>query len=103
VRRKKGEWNYPIVSTEAVNNKGIDDLLKKIKEHRKYITENHLLEKHRKEQIKSELKKIMELKLKELLEKNLSDSNLDQLAEKVYSGQEDPYSAGEKILENLNL
>jgi len=28
---------------------------------------------------------------------------LDQLAEKVYSGQEDPYSAGEKILENLNL
>src|SRR3990170_7999500 len=103
VRRKKGEWNYPIVSTEAVNNKGIDDLLKKIKEHRKYITENHLLEKHRKEQIKSELKKIMELKLKELIEKNLNDANLDQLAEKVYSGQEDPYSAGEKILENLNL
>ncbi|OGC85590.1 MAG: GTPase [candidate division Zixibacteria bacterium RBG_16_43_9] len=103
VRRKKGEWNYPVVSTEAVNNKGIDDLLKKIKEHRKYITENHLLEKHRKEQIKSELKKIMELKLKELIEKNLNDANLDQLAEKVYSGQEDPYSAGEKILENLNL
>jgi LAO/AO transport system kinase len=103
VRRKKSEWNYPIVSTEAVNNKGIDELLKKIDEHRKFITENHLLEKHRKEQIKSELRKIMELKLKELIEKNLSDANLDQLAEKVYSGQEDPYSAGEKILENLNL
>jgi LAO/AO transport system kinase len=103
VRRKKSGWNYPIVSTEAVNNKGIDELLIKINEHRKFITENHLLEKHRKEQIKSELRKIMELKLKELIEKNLSDANLDQMAERVYSGKEDPYSAGEKILENLNL
>ncbi len=103
VRRKKNEWNYPIVSTEAVNNKGINELLTKIKEHREFITQNHLLEKHRKEQIKSELKKIIELKLKELIEKNLNEANVDLLAEKVYSGQEDPYSAGERVLKDLNL
>jgi len=103
VRREKGEWEYPIVSTEAVNNKGIDELLKRILEHRKYITESHLLEKHRKEQIKTELKKIIELKIKELIEKNLGDADIDQMAERVYSGQEDPYSAGEKILQRLNL
>lgn len=103
VRRKKGEWNYPVVSTEAVNNKGIDELLKKILEHREHITENHLLEKHRKEQIKTEFKKIIELKIKELIEKNLGETDIDQMAEKVYSGQEDPYSAGERILLRLNL
>ena len=103
LRRKKNEWNYPIVSTEAVNNKGIDELLKKINEHRKFITENHLLEKHRKEQIKSELKKIMELKLKELIEKNLNDANLDQMAERVYSGKEDPYSTAESILQDIKV
>jgi LAO/AO transport system kinase len=103
VRRKKGEWGYPIVSTEAVNNKGIDELLKVILEHRRYITEKGLLEKHRKEQIKSELKKIVELRIKELIEKYLGDTNIEKIAEKVYSGQEDPYSAGERILEELNL
>jgi len=103
VRRKKGEWDYPVVSTEAVNNKGIDELLKRILEHKEYITENHLLEKHRKEQIKTELKKIIELKIKELIEKNLGETDIDQMAERVYSGQEDPYSAGERILLRLNL
>jgi len=103
VRRKKGEWDYPVVSTEAVNNKGIDELLKRILEHREYITENHLLEKHRKEQIKTELKKIIELKIRELIEKNLGETDIDQMAERVYSGQEDPYSAGERILLRLNL
>jgi len=103
VRRKKGEWDYPVVSTEAVNNKGIDELLKRILEHREYITQNHLLEKHRKEQIKTELKKIIELKIKELIEKNLGETDIDQMAERVYSGQEDPYSAGERILLRLNL
>jgi LAO/AO transport system kinase len=103
VRRKKGEWEFPVLSTEAVNNKGVDELLLKISEHKKYITENGYLEKHRKEQIKNELKKIIELKIRTLIEKNLNSKSIDQIAEKVYSGQEDPYSLGDKIFQDLNL
>jgi LAO/AO transport system kinase len=103
VRRKKGEWEYPVVTTEAVNNKGVDELLYKILEHKKHITENGYLEKHRKEQIKKELKKIIELKIRELIEKNLDSNSIEQIAEKVYSGQGDPYSAGDKIFRDLNL
>ena len=104
IRRKKGEWEYPIVSTEAVNNKGIDLLLDKVSEHKKFITQNGILEQHRKNQIKTDLKKIIELKVRELVdEKILNSFDIEKVAEKVYQGEDDPYSAGERVLNKVNL
>jgi LAO/AO transport system kinase len=104
IRRKKGEWEYPLVPTEAINNKGIDLLLAKISEHKNFLTDNGVLEQHRKNQIKVDLKKIIELKVKELVdEKILNSFDIDQIAEKVYKGEDDPYSAGERVLNKLNL
>jgi len=104
IRRKKGKWEYPIVSTEAMNNKGIDLLFAKISEHRDFITDNGVLEQHRKNQIKVDLRKIIELKVKELIdEKILSSFNIEEIAEKVYKGEDDPYSAGERVLNKINL
>ncbi len=104
IRRKKGKWEYPIVSTEAVNNKGIDLLFAKISEHRDLITHNGVLEQHRKNQIKVDLRKIIELKVKELIdEKILSSLDMEEIAEKVYKGEDDPYTAGERVLNKVNL
>ena len=104
IRRKKGEWEYPVVSTEAVNSKGIDLLLSKVSEHKEFIISNHTFEKHRKSQIKSDIKKIVELKIRELVgEKVLTSLNLDEMAEKVFRGEDDPYSAGERILNEINV
>lgn len=104
IRRKKGEWEYPVVSTEAVNSKGIDLLLSKVSEHKEFIISNHTFEKHRKSQIKSDIKKIVELKIRELIgEKVLTSLNLDEMAEKVFRGEDDPYSAGERILNEINV
>ena len=104
IRRKKGEWEYPIVSTEAVNNKGIDLLLSKISEHKEFIIDNHIFEKHRKDQIKADIKKIVERKIRDLIEeKILASLNLDEMTEKVFRGKDDPYSAGERILNEVDI
>jgi len=104
IRRKNGEWEYPILSTEAINNKGIDLLLAKIFEHERFLTNNGVLEQHRKNQIKIDLKKIIELKVKELAdEKFLNSLDIEEIAEKVYKGEDDPYSAGERILNQLKI
>lgn len=104
IRRKNGGWEYPVVSTEAVNDKGIDVLLSKISEHKEFIIGNHYFEKHRKSQIKADIKKIVELKIKDIIdEKVLSSLDLDELAEKVLRGEDDPYSAGERIFAQINL
>jgi LAO/AO transport system kinase len=104
IRRKKGEWEYPVVATEAVNNKGIDLLLTKISEHREFITGSHLFEEHRKNQIKGDIKKILELKVWELVDRQILDSyDVDKLAEKVFRGEDDPYSCVEKVLKQVRI
>ena len=104
IRRKNGGWEYPVVSTEAVNDKGTDLLLSKIFRHREFIISNHFFEKHRKSQIKAEIRKIVELKIKDIIdEKVLSSLDLDELAEKVLRGEDDPYSAGERVFAQINL
>ena len=104
IRRKKGEWEYPVVATEAVNNKGIDLLLAKISEHREFITSHHLFEEHRKNQIKGDIKKILELKVWELVDQQILDSyDVDQIAEKVFRGEDDPYSCVEKVLKQVRI
>jgi LAO/AO transport system kinase len=104
IRRKKGEWDYPIVSTEAVNNKGIDLLLSKISAHREFIINNHLFETHRKNQIKGDIKKIIELKVRELVDDRILNSfDVDQIAEKVFRGEDDPYSVVENVLKQIKI
>ncbi len=104
IRRKKGEWEYPILSTEAVNNKGIDLLLSKISEHKEFIIDNHIFEKHRKSQIKTDIKKIIEHRIRDFIdEKILPSLNLDHIADKILRGEDDPYSAGERILAQINI
>ena len=104
IRRKRGEWEYPVLSTEAVNNRGIDFLLTKITQHQKFIMENHFFEKHRKDQIKAEIRRIIELKIRDIIaEKILVSLNLDEIAEKVFRGEDDPYSVGERILKGVRI
>ncbi|MCK4427907.1 MAG: hypothetical protein KAW16_05445, partial [candidate division Zixibacteria bacterium] len=77
--------------------------LAKISEHKEFITDNGILEQHRKNQIKVDLKKIIELKVKELVaEKILSSFDIEEMAEKVYKGEDDPYSVGERVFTQIN-
>ncbi len=104
IRRRKGQWEYPIVPTQAVGGKGIDELLDKIESHRKFITQSSAFEKNRKRQIKKELEKILENKLRKLLQKDvLKDFDLDRAAEEIYQGKSNPYEIGEKILKQMNF
>jgi LAO/AO transport system kinase len=104
IRRKNGEWEYPVVSTEAANNKGIDILLDKIVQHREFIVGSRYFEKHRKEQIKTEIKKIIELKIRDIIGKNILTSlNLEEIAGKILKGEDDPYSVAEKILNEVKI
>jgi len=104
LKRGKIGWEYPVISTQAVNNIGIEKLLQKIFDHRQFITENGFFEKHRKEQIKSEIKKLIEHKLKEITEKRVEKIfDIEKIVEKVLARKDDPYSAAERFLKEANL
>jgi len=96
-KRKKGDWRYPVVPTEAVNNVGIDTLLEAIDEYRKFAAEHHLFEKKRKEQIRASLVGMVERKIRTRAEAVLQNE-MDTLVEKVWKREIDPYSAIEELL-----
>lgn len=96
-KRKKGEWRYPVVPTEAVNNVGVDVLLDTIDEYRKFAHEHDLFERKRKEQIKAALVGMVERKIRTQAE-GLLKRDFDTLVEKVWKREVDPYSAVEDLL-----
>lgn len=104
IKRKTDGWQFPVVSTEAVNNKGIEELWTKISEHKDFILKNQFLEQKRKCQIQTELKKIIEDKIRTWVEEKVSTSfDLDKLADEVLKRKKDPYTISEEILKSVNL
>jgi len=104
LKREKNEWEYPVVATQAVNDVGIEELWSRVSAHQKFISENGILQQKRKDQVKVELKEIIENKIKKALEeKMLSSLDLEKTVERVLKGEDDPYSAGERFLEEANF
>jgi len=104
LRREKNGWEYPVVATQAISDMGIEELWSEISAHQEYISENGILEQKRKNQVKVELKEIIESKIKKILEKKVFSSlNLEEIAERVLKGEDDPYSAGERFLDEADL
>jgi len=104
LKREKNGWEYPVVATQAINNVGIEELWSMVSAHRKFISENGILEQKRKNQVKVELKEIIESKIKKVLEKKMFSSlNLEEIVERVLKGEDDPYSAGERFLNEADI
>lgn len=96
-KRKMGDWRYPVVPTEAINNVGVDVLLNTIDEYRKFAVEHHIVERKRKEQIKAALLGMVERKIRTRAE-TILQSELNTLVEKVWKREIDPYTAVEELL-----
>ena len=104
LRREKDPWEFPVVATEAISGVGVEELCSKISDHQEFMSENGILQQKRKNQVKIELKEIIENKMKKILEKKVfSGLNLEEIAERVLKGEDDPYSAGERFLDQADL
>ncbi|KPL00548.1 MAG: hypothetical protein AMJ90_08135 [candidate division Zixibacteria bacterium SM23_73_2] len=109
LRREKGKaskdgWGFPVISVQATHNVGIDSLWEKIKQHKKFIQDNGILEAKRKVQIRSEIKRLMENRIKEITEKRVDEyMDIEETVKKVLAGEDDPYSASERFLKVAKL
>ncbi len=103
-KRKLNHWKYPVLTTSAVNEQGIDLLWKEISAHRDFIIQSHILEKKRKNQIRQDLRKILTQKIKQLVEEKVFVSeNENDLIEKLYLRKSNPYAEAEKLFSKINL
>ena len=91
-------WKPPVIKTVALTGEGVNELLKAIEEHRKYLQTGPLEEKRRK-RVEAELLEAISQRITETLIVELrKNGKLEELVKKVMDRKADPYSVAEEIL-----
>ncbi|MEE8471307.1 MAG: methylmalonyl Co-A mutase-associated GTPase MeaB [Dehalococcoidia bacterium] len=98
---KDSLWQVPVLTTQAINNMGIEELYQEIENHRSMLESTGRLCLQRVQQLKKELIQAIEQGVGQQLSRLMvKDQNLIELSEKVGRGELDPYSTARDILSN---
>jgi LAO/AO transport system kinase len=93
-------WRVPIVKTEAAHNKGVDELIERLDEHRAYILGEGTLQERRGRNLRNEVLAIATARMRRRLEEELrEDVEFKRLLEEVVERRLDPASAATALLE----
>ncbi len=96
----RGDWEVPIVRTEAVRGEGIEELREKLAEHRAHIEAEGTLSERRRRNLMSEVLAIAAYRMRRTLEESVrEDPEVRELLDRVVSREIDPASAAVRILE----
>ena len=96
----QGSWKVPIVQTEAVAGKGVEELMEKLIEHRAHIEQEGTLSERRRRNLRGEVIALATGRLRRQLEGRLAqDAQFEALIDDVLARKLDPASAATVILE----
>jgi LAO/AO transport system kinase len=96
----KNRWRVPIVKTEANRGVGVEELVKRLAEHREFILAAGQLEERRSRNLHNEVLAIATARMRRRLEEELSeDAEFKSLLEEVVQRRLDPASAATTLLE----
>jgi LAO/AO transport system kinase len=94
-------WKVPIVRTEAIHGKGIEELADKLEQHRAFIESEGTLIERRRRNLMNEVLGIATFRLRRELEASVrEDPEVKELLDRVVSREIDPASAAGTILEH---
>jgi LAO/AO transport system kinase len=96
----EGSWRIPIVRTEAAADKGIDELVEKMGEHREHIEAEGTLAERRRRNLENEVMTLAAVRLRRRLEESTrDDAEVRELLEEVVARRVDPATAAARLLE----
>ena len=102
LRQSASDWRYPIQMTEAIHNKGIDELWSAILSHMEYVRKSGHFETNRKRQIKSRIQELLETKIRSYVEQELLPrTRLDREVERVLRREVSPFQAADEIFKHI--
>ena len=94
------EWKIPIVTTEAGEGKGVDELVEQLSNHRTFIEEEGTLAERRRRNLMSEVIALATGRMRRKLESSVrEDPEIQELLDEVVARKVDPASAAGSILE----
>ncbi|WP_353944753.1 methylmalonyl Co-A mutase-associated GTPase MeaB [Streptomyces sp. HUAS MG91] len=99
--RAPGDWRPPIVKTVAARGEGIDEVVEALEKHRAWMEEHGVLSERRVARASREVETIAVTALRERIGDLRGDRRLGALAERIVSGDLDPYRAADELVEGL--
>lgn len=97
---EKSDYRPPVLQVSAGKNKGINELIDKLIDHRKYLEDTKKLEERRNRNTRLELIKLVEEDLFDMIIAKAEEEDiLDELSNKVVTRKIDPYTAKDSIIE----
>jgi len=97
----ENSWMPGIIKTVASENKGLQEVLNEVEQHRNFMQDKNLFLAKREKQTKNRIKEIVENKLREQLWSESGEKSLNSTLEKVILGNLSPYHIAEEIIENF--
>jgi LAO/AO transport system kinase len=97
---KGGRWKPPVLTAEAVFDKGVTEFLEAIEKHRTYLIDTsgapHLRDK---EKVREELADIIKNRLiQEVFNQLTETGEFEEAVESISKGKTDPYTACDNII-----
>ncbi|MEV6384825.1 methylmalonyl Co-A mutase-associated GTPase MeaB [Streptomyces sp. NPDC051773] len=99
--RGPGDWRPPIVKTVAARAEGVDEVVEALEKHRAWMEERGVLAERRRVRAAREVETIAVTALRERIGDLHGDRRLDALAERIVSGELDPYRAADELVAGL--
>ena len=99
--RVEGAWRPPIVMTVAAKSQGLDEVVAEIDKHHAHLAESGELRTRRTRRARDEIEAIAVTALRRRWAGLHENSLLDDLADQVVSGEADPYTAADRLVESL--
>lgn len=97
--RSDESWKPPIVLTVAQTGQGVNEVVEKVDEHRRWLESSGELARRRVRRARDEIEAIAVTALRRRWGNVHERTELDDLAEQVVEGKSDPYTAADTLLE----
>ncbi len=103
IKRKKEDWQYPVIPIQAINDIGIDELKIKMTEHRENLQADNKHRIYRSKKIRSDILRILNKGIKEFISEHLLPEDvLDDYVKAILKGKQNPYDIARNIIKSLN-
>ncbi|MGB3367093.1 MAG: methylmalonyl Co-A mutase-associated GTPase MeaB [Acidaminobacteraceae bacterium] len=97
-----GDWRPPVKMVVAVENEGVEELLEEIMNHKAYMSSDGKFYERRMNNTKNEIVLLVKERITNImLDKSYKEGVIDDLALKVAKREIDPYTACEKIYDEI--
>ena len=94
-------WRQPVVRTVASKQEGIPEVVAALEAHRVWMSEHGELERRRTARAAAEVEAIALAQLRDRIGDLRGGDALEQVAKRVMSGELDPYTAADSLIESL--